>query len=367
MNRTSRTVVLIFIAVAITALGLKLLKSGKAEEQEAKTTSIVKAVRIEAVKLTDNFAKVEFSGKLSADKKIEIYSEVSGLMLSDNFRAGNTFKKGDVIAQLNSAELINNLKAKKSELLTKVASTMGDLKIDYPSESEKWEMFLNAIDVNEKLPNLPEIEDQKLKRFISGKNILSIYFSIKAQEDNLNKFTIVAPFNGVLIEGDIKKGTLIKGGQKIGEFINTGKFELESEVSLLDLSFVKAGYPMTLHSDELRQDWKGVVSRVNSAIDRSSQMVKVYIQVKGTNLREGMYLYGTSNGQTFENSFSINRKLLNNGGVYLVEDGRVVHKKVEVNYVSQSTAIVSGLKSGEQLIADNMKGLYTGLVVEVKK
>lgn len=367
MNKTSRTIVLLFLAIALSAVGLMILKGGEAEDQEARKSNVVKAVRVTPVHLNENHAEVEFSGKLSADQKIELYSEVSGLLTSDKFRAGNSFKKADVIAQVSNTEMANNLKAQKSNLLTKVAGVMGDLKIDYPSESGKWETFLVGIDVNKDLPQLPELSNQKLKRFISGKGVLNTYYSIKAQEDKLSKFSIKAPFSGVLIEGDIKKGTLIKAGQKIGEYININKYELESEVSLSDLSFVKPGYMMSLHSDELKKDWKGSVSRVNSAIDRSSQMVKVYIKVSGSGLKEGMYLYGTSQGETFEKSLTINRKLLSNGGVYLVKDKKVIHQKVEVNYVSQSTAIISGLKEGDLLIADNMKGLYSGLNVEIKK
>lgn len=367
MNKTSRTIVLLLLAVAVSAVGMYILKSTKAEDQEAQKSNVLKAVRVEAVKLNSNFSQVEFSGKLTADQKVDLYSEVSGLLMSNRLRSGNSFKKGDVIAQLNSTEISNNLKAQKSNLLTKVAATMGDLKIDFIDESVDWESFLNAIDVESALPKLPVLTDQKLKRFISGKGILNTYYSILAQEVKLSKFSILAPFDGVLIEGDIKKGTLIKGGQKVGEYINISKYELETEVSLSDLTFVKPGYPMLLHSDELKKDWKGFVSRVNSAIDRSSQMVKVYVKVNGAGLKEGMYLYGSSKGESFEKSVSINRKLLNNGGVYLVKEGKVFHQKVEVNYVSQSTAIISGLTDGDLLIADNMKGLYTGLNVEIKK
>jgi multidrug efflux pump subunit AcrA (membrane-fusion protein) len=367
MNNRNRTVILILIAVAISVLGMLTLKETGPEEVEASKSEVLKAVRVLKVELKENFSKVEFSGKLIADQKVELYSEVNGVLQTNRFRAGNYFKKGDVIAQLNSSELKNTIRASKSNFLTKVAVSMGDLKIDYPAEGEKWETFLNHISVDKPLPLLPVLEDQKLKRFISGKGILNAYYSTKSMEDKLAKFSIVAPFNGVLVQGDIKKGTLIKGGFKIGEFINTNVFELETEISLSDLKFVKVGYPMSLYSDELKTSWKGTVSRINSAINPSSQLLKIYVKVSGNGLKEGMYLYGNSEGASFANTISINRKLLTKGGVYLVKEGKVIHQKIEVHSVNQAVAIVSGLATGDEYIFDNMKGLYEGLKVEIIK
>ena len=40
-------------------------------------------------------------------------------------------------------------------------------------------------------------------------------------EATLDKYTIKAPFNVVVTQSNINPGTLVRNGQKLGEFINT--------------------------------------------------------------------------------------------------------------------------------------------------
>ena len=115
----------------------------------------------------------------------------------------------------------------------------------------------------------------------------------------------------------------------------------------------------------MNKSWKGKVSRINNSINASSQMVKIYVNVSGVSLKEGMFLTGIGQGTSFENTLSINRKLVKNGGVYLVDSGKVKFKPVEILHVNKSDAIIKGLDYGEKYIADNMKGLFDGMQVNV--
>lgn len=367
MNNVTRKIVLVLLAIGATALIVKILASFVKEEEKSAIQKTYRNVRIEEVQLSTNKAEVQFSGKLSAVDKIDIYTEVGGILLNESFKEGNYFKKGEVIANLNAVEFANNLKAQKTQLITQVSSIMGDLKIDFEGESVTWESFLNKISVDKPLPGLPEMKNDKLKRFIAGKGILNSYYTLKSQEEKLSKFQIAAPFNGFLTSATIQKGTLIRGGQKIGEFINPAQYELETEVSLSDLKFIQVGTTVQLKSDELNKSWQGKVVRINNSLNQSSQMVKIFVNVRGDDLKEGMFLNAYGNGSTFDSTFVINRKLLNNDGIYLVDSNKILFEKVEVLHVTESKAIVKGLNDGDQFVADNMKGLYEGMEVTIAK
>ena len=365
MNDISRKIVLVLIALFCTIILVVFLWLNRDVEIKGDLKQTYRSVRVTPVELKNNSAEVYLSGKLLAKNRIDIYTEVGGVLLSDNFREGNAFNEGDVIARLNSKEFEIALKSQKTQLITQVSLIMGDLKIDFPEEYLKWEMFLNQIDVNALLPEIPSVENQKLKRFIAGKGVLSIYYSLKAQEEKLSKYVIKAPYRGIITRAMIKKGTLVMPGQKIGTYINPGIYELETEVSLSDLQFVSKGSFFNLQSSELNKSWRGKVSRINNSINTSSQMVKIYLTVSGSSLKEGMFLTGLGQGTSFDNTLSINRKLIKNGGVYLVDSSRVKFRSVDVLYVNKSKAIVKGLYYGDQYITDNMKGLYEGMQVNV--
>lgn len=365
MNENGRKIILALLAFLAVVFVVVFLWSIRDIETKGELKQTYRSVRVNSVKLKKNRAEVHFTGKLLAKNRIDIYTEVGGVLLNDNFREGNVFNSGDVIAQLNSTEFETALKAQKTQLISQVSLIMGDLKIDFPDEYSKWESFLNQIDVNSPLPVLPNIENQKLKRFIAGKGVLNSYYSLMAQEEKLSKYSIIAPFRGVITKAILKKGTLVMPGQKIGTFISPSIYELETEVSLSDLQFVSKGSVFNLTSSELNKSWEGKVSRINNSINASSQMVKAYITVRGSLLKEGMFLTGVGYGNTYENTVSINRKLIKNNGVYLVDSGKVKFKPVEVLHVNKSDAIVKGLDSGDQYIADNMKGLFDGMQVNL--
>lgn len=365
MNDISRKIILAIIALFCTIAIIVGLWLNRDVETKADLKQTYRSVRVTTVELRENSADVQFSGRLLAKNRIDIFTEVSGVLLNENFREGNLFNRGDVLAQLNSKEFETVLKAQKTQLINQVSLIMGDLKIDFSKEYPKWELFLNEIDVDASLPNLPGVENQKLKRFIAGKGVLNSYYSLKAQEEKLSKYIIRAPYRGIITKAMINKGTLVMPGQKIGTYIDPGVYELETEVSLSDLQFVSIGSVFTLQSSELNKSWKGKVSRINNSINASSQMVKIYVNVSGVSLKEGMFLTGVGQGTSFENTLSINRKLVKNGGVYLVDSGKVKFKPVEILHVNKSDAIIKGLDYGEKYIADNMKGLFDGMQVNV--
>jgi RND family efflux transporter MFP subunit len=367
MNDITRKIVLSLLALGATVFIIFILSNNRDLDVKGDFKQTYRSVRTSAVLLKNNTAEVQFTGKLEAKSKIDIYSEVGGVLMSGNFREGNFFNKEDVIVQINSIEFEAALKAQKTELIAQLSSIMGDLKIDYSEAYLQWESFLNQIDVNQSLPELPSLKNQKLKRFIAAKGILNSYYALKGKEEKLSKYSIKAPFNGVITTAAIKKGTLIIPGQKIGTYINPITYELEAEVSLSDLQFISKGSVFNLESSEINKSWKGKVSRINNSINTLSQMVKIYISVSGPFLKEGMFLKGIGQGKIFKNSLSINRKLIKNGGVYLVDSGRVRFKPVSVLYANKSKAIITGLSSDDNYITDNMKDLYDGMQINLTK
>ena len=52
------------------------------------------------------------------------------------------------------------------------------------------------------------------------------FYALKNMEERLAKYTIRAPFDGVLIQADVTKGTLVRAGQKLGEYIDNRSYEL---------------------------------------------------------------------------------------------------------------------------------------------
>lgn len=366
MNNKGRTIVLLIISVLASIGAVRFIMTFKKEAEDIEVIEAKKLVQLEVVKTGQHQAEINLTGQLSAIDKLELFSEVSGVLMNEGFKEGNAFKKGEVLLDLNANEFSNSLKAQKSVFISQVAATMADLRIDFPSDFSQWEQFLNDIDVQSILPELPKIKDVKLKRFLSGKNILNTYYSILSQEEKLAKYHVKAPFNGVVTNSLVNKGALVRIGQKLGEFINPNSLEYETEVSLSDLKFLAIGNTVVLYSSDLNKYWKGKVSRINQKIESGSQRVKVFVLVSGEGLKEGMFLSGSLKSKEFNDSYLIDRMNLQDNSVFLFNNGKAKLKQIEVVHINDNEVIVKGLNNGDSLIVGNLKGVYNNAKVVVE-
>lgn len=308
------------------------------------------------------------NGALVARNKVELFAEVQGIFEQSAhlFRPGSFYKKGELLLRINSDEHRANLKAQKSNLYNQLVLTLPDLKLDYPKAFEKWESYVRNFDMDGFLKPLPPPDDEREKLFISGRNFFTLWYSVKNLEERLAKFEIRAPFSGILTMTAVNQGTLVRPGQKLGEFVNTDIYELELPVNVSYLDQLSVGKTVQLHNLEHTKSWTGRVARINGTVNTTSQMVLVFVEVGGADLREGMFLEATLDAQAQQNAFEIDRKLLQEGNkVFLVQDSVLTLTAVEPVFFKEKSVVVRGLKDGEVILAKPLPGAFNGMRVKV--
>jgi membrane fusion protein (multidrug efflux system) len=345
-----------------------MIANNKKPEQKAK--KIVKTVYVDVVENKDIPITIKANGNLVAKNKIEIFSEVQGILevTTKEFKAGNIYKKGEVILKINNEEHYANLQAQKSNLYNAITSIMPDIRLDYPDEYEKWQAYLINFDFDKTTPVLPEINTEKEKFFISGRNIYTTYYNVKNMEVRLSKYIIRAPYNGILTEALVNPGSLVRQGQKLGEFINPSIYEMEVAINANYIDLLQKGNSVQLHNLNNSKTWEGKIIRVNGKIDQASQTVKAFIQVPGKDLKEGMYLEANLVAKKEKNAYEIQRKLLvNNKSVYVLKDSVLDLVRVNPVYFKESSVVIKGLDNGTKVLAKNVPGAYAGMIVKVSK
>lgn len=314
-------------------------------------------------------ATLDVDGQLVAYNKIDIFAEVSGTLRSTSrpFKVGTAFGKGALMIDIDDEEARLNLLSQKSALLNALTQMMPDFKIDYPASFPKWEAYLNDFDPEAAILPFPEPADQQEKFFVASRNIWSSYYSIKSAEERLEKYSIYAPFRGVLTQVNTNPGALVRVGQQLGVLMNPDDYELEATVALSDLPYLQPGNRVTLTSEDIPGEWQGRIKRINDQVNASTQTVKVFIEVDGTELREGMYLKGSAVANPIPDALAVPRELLvNQTGVYVVENEQLRLKEVEVLRLTPKNAIVRGIPDGTVLLKQILPGTYDGLYVEIK-
>ena len=314
-----------------------------------------KPIPIITVQNGDINIPIEMSGPLYAYDKIEIYAEVSGILLKTpkHFKAGITFKRDDVLINIDDRVYKNSVLAQKSSLLNQLTLLLPDLSIDFPESTRRWETYLQTMDLNKELKPLPEPANDKERYFIASRNIYNQYYVIKGMETTLSKYIIRAPFDGVVTQSQINPGTLVRTGQKLGEFISTEVYEMEASVGLFDANRLKEGQTVVLTCDDIQGTFEGQIKRINRVLDSESLTVKVYIQLKDPRLRDGMYLKSKTEGEPIPNAVIVSKDLLvDNNHLYTVENSVLVLKPVQVVAARGDKAIVRGLSDGTRILGE---------------
>ena len=331
----------------------------------------IKTVFVENVENKDIPIILSASGNLTAKNKIEIFSEVQGILKTSNklFKAGTNYNRGETLLSINSDEFYASLQSQKSNLNNLITSILPDLRLDYPVEFTKWESYIKDFDMNKSTPKLPVFSSDKEKYFISGRGILTAYYNVKNLEVRFSKYHIRAPFSGILTEALVSPGSLVRVGQKLGEFINPSVYEMEVSINSEFADLLKVGNAVALTNLEKTKNYTGKVVRVNGKVDQVTQTIKAFIDVKHKDLKEGMFLEANLIAKSESEAIEIPRKLLiENSAVYTVKNDSVLSLvTIKPVYFGTDNIIIKGLKNNDKILTQNLPGAFDGMIVKINK
>lgn len=343
-----------------------LSESKKAPKQ--KTDKIENTAYIETVLNATIPIHISANGNLVAKNKVQLFSEVQGVLeyTGKEFRPGVLYRKGQTILKVNGDEHFANLQAQKSSLQNLIAGILPDIRLDYPDVFEKWSNYLKAFDINKPVAELPKPKTDQEKYFITGKKIFLTYYNVKNLEARYLKYNIRAPFTGILTEVNVNMGALVRSGQKMGEFIDPTVYEIEIAINASYANILAKGKPVELHNLEHSKSWKGKVTRINGRVDQRTQTVNIYIEVKGDELREGMYLEANVPARAVDNAYRVSRKLLvANKAIFIVEGNKLKLVAVTIAHFDETSAVIQGIDNDTKMLSKMIPGAFEGMTVKI--
>jgi multidrug efflux pump subunit AcrA (membrane-fusion protein) len=309
---------------------------------------------------------IPIEGRLRAENRLEIFPEVQGkiLELEKPFREGTTFLEGESLIRLDAEEARLQLNASRSGFQSQVASLMPDIKLDYPDALPEFDEWFNSLNLEQTLPPIPEAGDSQLKRFLSSRGIFDSYYRIKSAEIKFEKFTIRAPFTGVVSAVHVEPGQSVSPQNHLGTFVDPDRFILTALVHQNRAEQIPVGAELTVTNREETVSVSAVINRMNPSVDSGNQMVEIYLDVVGNGLREGMYLEGVLPLSDEPNLAKIPKSaLLRTGHVYVNRDGVIREVAVTVSEIEKDWIWVIGLNEGDEIVANSNRAL-AGLEIQ---
>ena len=299
-------------------------------------------------------SSIQFTGRVIPFEQFDIYAEVTGIFQNGShpFKTGTAFGRGDILIQINNEEERQQLQAARYDFSAVISQLLPDISIDYPDQYAEWQAYLDELDASTSLRSLPEVSDRQFRMYLNRQNVFSRFYSIRQQEVRLSKFTIRAPYDGIVTDHQINPGALVQSGQMLGQFTGTDRFEIEASIPAREAQFVSTGDQITVQTSGINSKmYTGTVTRKNALVEPGTQSVKIYLDVSDSDLEPGYYLEGQINGQVFPDAFKIHKDILiRDSELFTVVNDRASLSSVELLASAGDSMIVSGLEPGTIII-----------------
>jgi multidrug efflux pump subunit AcrA (membrane-fusion protein) len=344
----------------------KLIISNKNTIRKA-PPKVIKTVYVDTVLNSTIPIIIPANGNLIAKRRLEIYSEVQGIFkpASKLFKPGEKYNKNEIFITINNTEYYSSVQSAKSNLYNSIVAIMADLRLDFHDIYPKWQDYIKSFDLDKTTPKLPKMSSEKENYFITGRGIVSNYYSVKNLEERLTKYTIKAPFKGILTESLVTEGTLIRNNQKLGEYIDPSIYEMEVSLGKNYASLLKIGENVQLNNLENTKKYTGKISRINGSVNTDTQTIAVFIEIKNSSLKEGMYLEAKINAKNEPNAIEINRSLLlDENKIFIVRDNVLDIMEVTPTYFSETKVVLKNIPDKTIILSNPFPGAFVGMSVK---
>ncbi len=350
-------VALIILLGGSAALSLMFV-SMKPEPPRMPDIELKRFVKAETVNYSEIVSPLISKGRVVSSNEVTLVSEAAGKIESGEvaLRKGTSFKKGQLLATIYKDEAELAIKARKSSFLTTITTLLPDIKVDYPDQLEAFSQFFSSISMNEKLPELPEIKNEKFKIFLASRNVFNEYYSIMQDEKKLSRHSLYAPFDGSFTQVSSEVGAYINIGGQIARMIRTDQLEVEVPVENNQSKWIKIGDKVQVYSNNQESVKPGVVVRKSDFIDSNTQSRSIFVKVQNSNnnkLLSGEYMLVEFPGQKIQKAMELPRgAVFNSNEVFTVVDGKLKKQVIDILKWNETTLIFNGLEEGTKVVTE---------------
>ncbi|NQV19583.1 MAG: efflux RND transporter periplasmic adaptor subunit [Armatimonadetes bacterium] len=313
----------------------------KAEQEEVKEEFTgAREVKVATVRLGDISSYIEFSGKIEAEKTVNIAPSMSGRIDKLIVDVGSVVEKGDLLAKLDDTQLkqaetqfVNMEKNyKRMQELQKTGAidgaTFDEVETGYKVAKSSYEFML---------------ENTEIKAPIDGE----ITLIFKKEGENYD-----AMMDPMLLR-----------------MMNLDEIKAKIQVSDADINKIKKGQKVLLKVSSSDEEFTGKVSFVSPEADMMSGTFNVEIAATNRDniLKHNQFTRIKVLTKTSENTIIVPQQaILDANHVFIIENDKAVKKYVTLGLENEyEIEITEGLQDGEIVIIRGNIGLSEGDKVEV--
>ena len=295
------------------------------------------------------------SGEIESVHEAYISPEVTGQIEKIFVKEGDYVKKGQLLAQLNSDIIQDNIRELKTSL--ELAS------YTYKKQKSLWKKQIGS----------------ELQYLQAKTNYESLQNKLSTLQTQYQRSFIKSPIDGYVDAIDLKIGEMAIPGQRFFHVINLSRLYVNSQISEAYLPIIHKGdavevrfsaFPsIVLHKK---------VYRIGKVINKQSRTFKLQLKINNPkqllkpNLLAIIRIKDYTNPKAIVVPSFIIREDIQGYYLYVVttEDGQKIARKRYVKIgksFKKTTEVISGLKTGETIITQGYNNVTNGSVLNIQK
>jgi len=365
-------IVLVVIAGAVGISYYWISNPPTTERRPPKPESVL--VTVEKVSRQAERALLKTLGTVIPAKQIQLAARITGQVTEVNgsFVPGGIFKANEVILQIDKEDYELAV-AQQSANLTQAQA---DVRIEMGQQEvarSEYELLMGDVEAGDLdlLLRKPQLEARKAAVAIAEA-------ALERAELNLDRTTIYAPFNAVVIDRNVELGAYVSPGNPLATLADTDLFWVEVSIPAGELRWIQAGEKEGEAASTVRvydaAAWgegvyrEGYVQQVLPDIEVEGRMARVLVAVtdplalnteesKGAALRLNAFVRVIIEGTEIPGVVRIPRAALReNNTVWVMTAEKTLDiRDVEIVWSSEDEVFISGgMGDGELLVTSDM-------------
>lgn len=374
-------IILTILLITLLAIYLLFATSPEPDKRPAPETTIT--VETINAKLGSYPIVVEANGTIDADTRGNLVAQIRGeiVNVSDNFKAGGVFKKGDVLITIDDRDY----HAEVSRTLANLSSADAVYRQEQANSrqaTKDWERLGNTGPAPDLVLRKPQLAAAKA----SYDSAQAAYETAKL---NLERTRITAPYDGRVIRRVTALGQYVSVGTPLAEIYASDAIEVRlpvsqdeySQLGLDNTDLNEEKFPVTLTSQigNNEHQWQAIITRTDSVFDLNTRQIDVIATLnkslnesdnsksKKPALKIGQFVNAKLQGRTLNNVVIVPNKAIREGHyAYLVKESKLVKSSVVILWQdNKNTLIESGIESGDLIVTTALGSNLEGATAKI--
>ncbi|MEP7300531.1 MAG: efflux RND transporter periplasmic adaptor subunit [Caldimonas sp.] len=307
---------------------------------------------------------VEFSGPLVAPRTAVVRAKAPGTLLSLTVAEGSRVKAGQVIGEIDLADL----QSRVSERSAMVESAQAGL-----LEAER-QHTANVGLASQNFISSTALQTSQARLDAARAQLKSAQAQLSVSRIGVREAALAAPIAGIVGKRHVVPGEKVSAEQQIVTIVDLASLELAGAVGTHEVSLLRAGQEVEVRVEGQRDPVPGRIDRISPAADPGTRAIGVVVSLdnKGERFRAGQYAQarvslvddatrltvptgavGQASGQDF---------------VWTIENGALVRRIVITGRKDMATGRVEvskGLDAQAQILAARFDNLKEGAPARV--